>query len=140
MKRLLWLRSGHVEATELVELSEPSSGIAEDVKRVEELGRKPRTPLERRFVHGKGVWGLASTVVITGQNMTLLSPIALSPGGLAGFFWASVFVFASMCVVYIGLREKAERWRVATGQYYWVAQLAPGRYAKPLSYLTKSVT
>ncbi|KAK1809215.1 hypothetical protein LTR12_016430 [Friedmanniomyces endolithicus] len=136
MKRLPWFRRGHVEATELAELSEPSSGIAADTKRMEELGRKPWTPLERRFVHGKAVWGLASTVVITWQNMVLLSPIALLSGGLAGFFWASIVVFAAMWVVYIGLREKAERWPVAAGQYYWVAQLAPRRYAKSLSYLS----
>lgn len=109
MKRLPWFRPGHVEATKLAELSKPSSGIAADTKRMEELSRKPSTPLERRFVHGKAVWGLASTVVITWQNMVLLSPIALLSGGLAGFFWASIVVFAAMWVVYIGLREKAER-------------------------------
>ncbi len=31
---------------------------------------------------------------------------------------------------------QGDRWPVAAGQYYWVAQLAPCRYAKPLSFLS----
>ncbi|KAK0302552.1 hypothetical protein LTR01_008688 [Friedmanniomyces endolithicus] len=121
---------------EAFELHEPETGTAADTKRMEELGRKPKVALTRRLVHRQAVWGLASTVVITWQNMLFLSPIALSSSGLAGFFWSSVIAFVAMFVVYIGLREKAERWPVAAGQYYWVAQLAPRRYAKPLSFLS----
>ncbi len=98
----------HVGA-EAIELSEPENGDAADTKRMEELGRMPKIPLTRRLVHRQAVWGLASTVVITWQNMLFLSAIALSSGGLAGFLWSSVIVFVAMFVVYIGLREKAER-------------------------------
>ncbi|KAK1809999.1 hypothetical protein LTR12_015643 [Friedmanniomyces endolithicus] len=133
MKVLSKRRHAGVEA---IELSEPENGNAADTRRMEEMGRKPKIPLTRRLVHRQAVWGLASTVVITWQNMLFLSAIALSSGGLAGFLWSSVIVFVAMFVVYIGLREKAERWPVAAGQYYWVAQLAPCRYAKPLSFLS----
>ncbi|KAK0886716.1 hypothetical protein LTR02_017889 [Friedmanniomyces endolithicus] len=133
MKLLSQRRHAGVEA---IELSEPENGNAADTNRMEEMGRKPKIPLTRRLVHRQAVWGLASTVVITWQNMLFLSAIALSSGGLAGFLWSSVIVFVAMFVVYIGLREKAERWPVAAGQYYWVAQLAPCRYAKPLSFLS----
>ncbi|KAK0771020.1 hypothetical protein LTR33_011330 [Friedmanniomyces endolithicus] len=112
----------HVGA-EAIELSEPENGDAADTKRMEELGRMPKIPLTRRLVHRQAVWGLASTVVITWQNMLFLSAIALSSGGLAGFLWSSVIVFVAI-------------WPVAAGQYYWVAQLAPCRYAKPLSFLS----
>ncbi|TKA68251.1 hypothetical protein B0A55_09935 [Friedmanniomyces simplex] len=121
---------------EVIEISEQNSGVTTDAKRMEELGRRPEIALPRRLVHRKAVIGLASTVVITWQNMLFLAAIALSTGGLAGYFWISLVVFAAMYVVYIGLREKAERWPVAAGQYFWVAQLAPQRYAKLLSFLS----
>ncbi|TKA25627.1 hypothetical protein B0A54_17421, partial [Friedmanniomyces endolithicus] len=121
---------------EAIVRSEPENGIAEDVKRMEELGREPKIALTRLLVHRQAVWVLASTVVITWQNMLFLSAILLSSGGLTGFFWWSVIVFVAMYVVYIGFREKAERCPVAAGQYYWVTQLAPRRYAKPLSFLS----
>ncbi|KAK3616878.1 hypothetical protein LTR56_025670 [Elasticomyces elasticus] len=121
---------------EVIEISEQINGVATDAKRMEELGRRPEVALPRRLVHRKAIVGLASTVVVTWQNMLFLAAIALSTGGLAGYFWASLAVFAAMYVVYIGLREKAERWPVAAGQYFWVAQLAPQRYAKLLSYIS----
>ncbi|TKA73157.1 hypothetical protein B0A55_10844, partial [Friedmanniomyces simplex] len=121
---------------EAIEISEQDNGVKTDAKRLEELGRRPKIALPRRLVHRQAVIGLASTVVITWQNMLFLAAIALSTGGLAGYFWMSLAVFAAMYVVYIGLREKAERWPVAAGQYFWVAQLAPRRYAKLLSFLS----
>ncbi|KAK0927961.1 hypothetical protein LTR29_017525 [Friedmanniomyces endolithicus] len=131
----LSLQSRHA-GVEAIELSEPGNGIAADTRRMAELGRKPKIALTRRLVHRQAVWSFASTVVITWQIMLFLSPIALSSGGLTGFFWSSVVVFVAMFVVYIGLREKVERWPAAAGQYYWMAQLAPRRYAKPLSFLS----
>ncbi|KAK5731798.1 hypothetical protein LTS12_027217, partial [Elasticomyces elasticus] len=94
---------------EVIEISEQINGVATDAKRMEELGRRPEVALPRRLVHRKAIVGLASTVVVTWQNMLFLAAIALSTGCLAGYFWASLAVFAAMYVVYIGLREKAER-------------------------------
>ncbi|TKA70452.1 hypothetical protein B0A55_10468 [Friedmanniomyces simplex] len=133
MKRLL--RSS-IAPLDAIELSEQDNGVTTDAKRMEELGRRPEMALPRRLVHRQAVIGLASTVVITWQNMLFLASIALSTGGLAGFFWTSLAVFTAMHVVYIGFREKAERWPVAAGHYFWVAQLAPRRYAKLLSFLS----
>jgi len=104
----LSLQSRHA-GVEAIELSEPGNGIAADTRRMAELGRKPKIALTRRLVHRQAVWSFASTVVITWQIMLFLSPIALSSGGLTGFFWSSVVVFVAMFVVYIGLREKVER-------------------------------
>ncbi|KAK5691684.1 choline transporter, partial [Elasticomyces elasticus] len=124
MKHLL--RTG-IAQLDAVELTEQDNGITMDAKRMVELGRRPDMALPRRLVHKQAVIGLASTVVITWQNMLFLAAIALSTGGLAGFFWTSLGVFAAMHVVYIGFGEKAERWPVAAGQYFWVAQLAARR-------------
>ncbi|KAK1021422.1 hypothetical protein LTS16_026523 [Friedmanniomyces endolithicus] len=121
---------------EVIEISKQNSGVTTDAKRMAELGRRPDIALPRRLVHRQAVIGLASTVVITWQNMLFLAAIALSTGGLAGYFWTSLVVFTAMHVVYIGFREKAERWPVAAGQYFWVAQLAPRRYAKSLCFLS----
>ncbi|TKA68779.1 hypothetical protein B0A55_09569 [Friedmanniomyces simplex] len=104
---------------------------------MKEMGRRPvETALTRRFVSAKAVIALASTVVVSWQNQLFLAPIALANGCLAGYFWTSLIVFPAMHVVYIGLREKAERWPASAGQFFWIAHLAPRRCARQLSFLS----
>lgn len=139
-----------------IELSSREPNGSKDARRMQEMNRPPVERALRREITNKAVSGLVSTVTSTWQNQFLLAPIALATGGRAGFVWASLVVFLAMYVVYIGLNEKAERyltvhlesaskqcdltqcgrWPASGGQYYWVAQLAPPRYKKLLSFFS----
>ncbi|KAK5110396.1 hypothetical protein LTR85_001274 [Meristemomyces frigidus] len=92
--------------------------------------------LPRRFHKSEGVGGLTSTVVVSWQNQLFLAPSAIVEGGRGAYFWTSLVVFSGMYVVYVGLREKGERWATSAGQFLWVFEMAPRRYARQLSFFS----
>ena len=68
------------------------------------------------------------------QNALATFSFALLNGGTGGFFFSYIYALFAFASVYLTLAELSSSYPTAGGQYQWVAQMAPVKWRKVLSY------
>ncbi|KAK4913685.1 hypothetical protein LTR49_018019 [Elasticomyces elasticus] len=96
------------------------------------LGRKQES--KRRFRY----FSIAGYVVVLGNTWdfaVVTSTFGLANGGIAGTIWMSIIVCIGMVLSVLSLAEVASMAPISGGQYHWVAEIAPKRVWKQMSYV-----
>ncbi|KAH9883706.1 amino acid transporter [Xylariomycetidae sp. FL2044] len=129
------LRPTHVKGTTLISSHYPESS-SDDVT-LRRLGKRPL--LDRSFGFISSL-GLSCTVLVSWEGILFTSVSTLVNVGPGGVIWAFLVGWVGITSVYAVLAELASIAPTASGQYHWVAMMAPKRSASFLAYLTAWLT
>ncbi|KAL2062997.1 hypothetical protein VTL71DRAFT_6069 [Oculimacula yallundae] len=106
-------------------------GTARDEQEMAYFGKEQQ--LKRNF----GFWSIAGfvcTLVSTWENILASLLYGLLNGGPSGLVYGYIFSWLGTITVVASLAEMASMMPLSGGQYHWVSILAPGRWAKFLTY------
>ncbi|KAK0122768.1 hypothetical protein ONS96_009803 [Cadophora gregata f. sp. sojae] len=108
-------------------------GTARDEEEMAYFGKEQQ--LKRNF----GFWSIAGFVcslLSTWEGLFAAFLYGFQNGGPAGLVYGFLFAWIGSLAVVASLAEMASMMPLSGGQYHWVSILAPGRWAKFLSYTT----
>ncbi|KAH6707652.1 amino acid/polyamine transporter I [Leptodontidium sp. MPI-SDFR-AT-0119] len=112
-------------------------GTARDEQEMAYFGKEQQ--LKRNF----GFWSIAGFVcslLSTWEGLFAAFLYGFQNGGPAGLVYGFIFAWLGSLAVVASLAEMASMMPLSGGQYHWVSILAPGRWAKFLSYTTGWLT
>ncbi|KAI4223116.1 MAG: hypothetical protein LQ349_007490 [Xanthoria aureola] len=82
----------------------------------------------------------STTLLASWESIACLLQDGLINGGPASLVYGLLFAFAGSLATCASLAEMTSMLPTSAGQYHWVAELAPIRYAKSLSYAAGMIT
>ncbi|KAH6972373.1 GABA permease [Ilyonectria sp. MPI-CAGE-AT-0026] len=95
-----------------------------------------QTPHVKKRFNFWTAFGIAVCTSGAWEGWTASIAQGLTGGGPVGLVWGWVFVSVGITCMACALAEFASMWPSAGGQYVWVANLAPRKYAPALSWIT----
>ncbi|PCG88272.1 Amino acid/polyamine transporter I [Penicillium occitanis (nom. inval.)] len=104
------------------------------------LLRLGKRPLLKRTYGFMAILGFTTTILVTWEGVLLVFNIGLENGGPAGMIYMYLFAWIGAWCTFASLCELASMAPISSGQYFWVAMLAPRSCQRFLSYLTGWMT
>ncbi|KAJ0118788.1 hypothetical protein J7T55_013043 [Diaporthe amygdali] len=131
-KKLLAVKSSDEPLTdiELHNLSRNET-ISQDEHEMTVLGRTQELNRNFRFI---SILGFACTLMSTWEISLMTSFYGIFNGGPAGLVWGYLITWLGYLLVFASVAEMASMSPTSGGQYHWVAEFAPARAQKLLSY------
>ncbi|KAL8685422.1 MAG: hypothetical protein Q9218_007772 [Villophora microphyllina] len=106
----------------------------------EELARLGKKQVLKRNFGFMSMLGFSCTMLVTWEGLLVLFVQGLTNGGPAGLVYGFLFAWIGTLAVFLTLAEMVSMAPTSSGQYHWVAMLAPPWCRKFLSYLTGWLT
>ncbi|KAL8724733.1 MAG: hypothetical protein Q9181_006697 [Wetmoreana brouardii] len=106
----------------------------------DELARLGKKQALKRNFGFMSILGFSCTMLITWEALLILFVQGLTNGGPAGLIYGYLLVWIGTLSVFISMAELVSMAPTSSGQYHWVAMLAPPTCQKFLSYLTGWLT
>ncbi|KUL81939.1 hypothetical protein ZTR_10359 [Talaromyces verruculosus] len=104
------------------------------------LLRLGKRPVLKRTYGFMAILGFTTTILVTWEGVLLVFNIGLENGGPAGMIYMYLFAWIGAWCTFASLCELASMAPISSGQYFWVAMLAPRSCQRFLSYLTGWMT
>ncbi|EED14428.1 amino acid transporter, putative [Talaromyces stipitatus ATCC 10500] len=104
------------------------------------LLRLGKRPVLKRTYGFMAILGFTTTILVTWEGVLLVFNIGLENGGPAGMIYMYLFAWIGAWCTFASLCELASMAPISSGQYFWVAMLAPSSCQRFLSYLTGWMT
>ncbi|GAM91342.1 hypothetical protein ANO11243_093910 [Dothideomycetidae sp. 11243] len=101
-----------------------------------DMKRMGRVQEVRRVFRSYSLFSYTCIVMSTWEYLAFSLSAGLTYGGRGGLFWSYIVEFGLIMLVTASLAEMASMAPNAGGQYTWVAEFAPPKTQKFLSYLT----
>ncbi|KAE8552117.1 hypothetical protein TMatcc_002128 [Talaromyces marneffei ATCC 18224] len=105
-----------------------------------QLLRLGKRPVLKRTYGFMAILGFTTTILVTWEGVLLVFNIGLENGGPAGMIYMYLFAWVGAWCTFASLCELASMAPISSGQYFWVAMLAPPSCQRFLSYLTGWMT
>ncbi|CZT04966.1 related to GABA transport protein [Rhynchosporium agropyri] len=120
-------------------------GTARDEQEMAYFGKEQQLKASNYFsnVRNFGFWSIAGfvcTLLSTWEGLFAAFLYGFQNGGPAGLVYGFIFAWLGSLAVVASLAEMASMMPLSGGQYHWVSILAPGRWAKFMSYTTGWLT
>ncbi|KAI4231321.1 MAG: hypothetical protein L6R40_007766 [Gallowayella cf. fulva] len=106
----------------------------------EELARLGKKQVLKRNFGFMSMLGFSCTMLATWEGLLILFVQGLTNGGPAGLVYGYLLSWIGTVAVFISMAELASMAPTSSGQYHWVAMLAPRSCRNFLSYLTGWLT
>ncbi|KAL8935475.1 MAG: hypothetical protein Q9216_005403 [Gyalolechia sp. 2 TL-2023] len=106
----------------------------------DELARLGKKQVLQRNFGFMSMLGFSCTMLVTWEGLLIVFVQGLSNGGPAGLVYGYLLAWVGTLAVFTTMAELASMAPTSSGQYHWVALLAPPFCRKFLSYLTGWLT
>ena len=117
--------------------SSPQSIAERDREVLRRLGKK--SVLKRQFGFFS-ILGLSSAITISWETIMITLNFGFVNGGPGGMVYQLLYIWLGIMVSYAVISELASMAPISSGQYHWVAMLAPPSISKFSSYITGWLT
>ncbi|KAL8826829.1 MAG: hypothetical protein Q9170_007253 [Blastenia crenularia] len=131
-----------------VEMLEPAfrprrervDGQKTDDRDREELARLGKKQVLKRNFGFMSMLGFSCTMLVTWEGLLIVFVQGLNNGGPAGLLYGYILAWLGTLAVFTSMAELVSMAPTSSGQYHWVAMLAPASCQRFLSYLTGWLT